>query len=646
MRLRYLHLRDVPPLADVTVTFGHEPVMGRRVAIRFVVGVNGSGKTRFLQALTQTLLSLAQQEMPPFGVTLAYELEREGDVRTIYWRAQQDDPANNVFLVIEGNRLDENVDWERLPSLLDAPPMILQFRVSKFSADKLPGLGAMPSLLPATILAYTSGATESCFHLFTPRTALAEFLENVEADQERPLNWNLDAERRYLSAQGIADGLKNIREDDASLAPNAYNLTSTGLLVLPEDLKLAVCAVTLEQAVKEFRNIPDAAAEAAFIAELDARQAEGRGEPMNLRGILNTVAWLWPVTISLRIRLEPERLKPDEAEQLARVYECATSVLRDLADQPGRTLLFDLRQPVPSEAEDKSTGAALLAALAGENLTDPFATFRRLHEWRRKGILEDVTIMLKKRGLDDLLLYDWLSDGERMFLGRMALLHLFREQEDALILLDEPETHFNDFWKRQIVDVIDDNLRDKATEVVISTHSSIALSDVFDTEITLLKKSDVDGGIYADQPAIQTFGASPSEIMRKIFEAPDIVGQRANEFLDMVLKAAAHPALVQAVWQEFETKPEEEAKTAALALDEFKALWEMVRRIHPYENEDRLQHTLFHLWQYTRQQILPGHRVSVADAIEVLEDKLGPGYYRFEFNRRLQALRKLETDAS
>ena len=57
MRLRYLHLQDLPPLQDVDIAFGHESLLGRALAIRFVVGVNGTGKTRLLQALTETFLA-------------------------------------------------------------------------------------------------------------------------------------------------------------------------------------------------------------------------------------------------------------------------------------------------------------------------------------------------------------------------------------------------------------------------------------------------------------------------------------------------------------------------------------------------------------------------------------------------------------
>ncbi len=167
---------------------------------------------------------------------------------------------------------------------------------------------------------------------------------------------------------------------------------------------------------------------------------------------------------------------------------------------------FDLAGIVHEEAGDRSAAAALAEHLVlGE--AGPYGIFDRLCTLHAEGRLLDATLTVKKRDAQDLLLYDWLSDGERVFLGRMALFHLLRGKDDALLLLDEPETHFNDVWKRRIVDIIDDSLRDDASEVVISTHSSIALSDVFDTEITLLRRED--GSVAVVRTPMQTFGVSP-----------------------------------------------------------------------------------------------------------------------------------------
>ena len=92
---------------------------------------------------------------------------------------------------------------------------------------------------------------------------------------------------------------------------------------------------------------------------------------------------------------------------------------------------------------------------------------------------------------DDIVIsYDQLSDGEQMLLGRMGLLFLLRGQDGSLLLLDEPETHFNDVWKREIVEMIDSGLLNSTeAQIVVATHTSIALTDAFAAEVTVLDKS-------------------------------------------------------------------------------------------------------------------------------------------------------------
>ncbi len=53
------------------------------------------------------------------------------------------------------------------------------------------------------------------------------------------------------------------------------------------------------------------------------------------------------------------------------------------------------------------------------------------------------------RSAPPLLMLASLSDGERSFLGRMCLFCMLRGQE-ALVLLDEPEVHFNDGSVRHV----------------------------------------------------------------------------------------------------------------------------------------------------------------------------------------------------
>jgi energy-coupling factor transporter ATP-binding protein EcfA2 len=105
-----------------------------------------------------------------------------------------------------------------------------------------------------------------------------------------------------------------------------------------------------------------------------------------------------------------------------------------------------------------------------------------------------------------------------------------------LLLLDEPETHFNDKWKREIVDIIDDAIGHTSNDVLISTHSAIVLSDVFNNEIVMVQKTAQGSTARnVDEP---TFGTDPSALMMTVFGAEDSIGKRAQEFIESKLRQA------------------------------------------------------------------------------------------------------------
>lgn len=141
-------------------------------------------------------------------------------------------------------------------------------------------------------------------------------------------------------------------------------------------------------------------------------------------------------------------------------------------------------------------------------------------------LIERAPIKPQKEGetekIPPLHTWEWLSDGERSFIGRMCLFSLFGEIE-SLILLDEPEVHFNDYWKRHIVSTMHHVFERKSgttfSHVLVATHSSISLSDVHPEDILVLERQDLFTS-STNIPRIQTFGADPSEIMVHVFGAP------------------------------------------------------------------------------------------------------------------------------
>ncbi len=126
-------------------------------------------------------------------------------------------------------------------------------------------------------------------------------------------------------------------------------------------------------------------------------------------------------------------------------------------------------------------------------------------------------------------LLEWFSDGEKSFLGRLSLFALLHNSE-ALVLLDEPEVHFNDYWKQQLVARLDRSLAGSYSHVIMTTHSSITLSDIYNAHIHVLKRK----GTFTDEirsPNVLTLGADPSDIIMYVFGAESATGAHGTEYI-------------------------------------------------------------------------------------------------------------------
>lgn len=557
MRLRYLRVAGLPPLHDVELTFGRNQILERACTIHFVVGVNGSGKTRLLQVLADLFTALAWQRWPSHPLTVAYDLGAGDERRTILIHRPPGSADDRALVEFKTHLSDRSAQEWRALAESDWKSDPLPGKVQEvFTGGALPGTGSIERYLPLTI-AYTSGAVESWRALFVsepegidaelPAYTAEEPVEFSTYLQPAPVPEDVVDPRGLELFRNLSPEIQERMEMRVPLLPRR---PAGAILVEPSDLKLALCAVTLQQTARDFSawNTPDE--RAAYIESITDEQPHGSRRP-GLRGLLNEVDWLWPVSLSLTIRYTPLRWEPPVVALVRDLYRQAATVISE-PTLPIRRLVFDLMGPVVQQDErgkpleelaDAVNCADALSRILGRTgrgeSVRPFDLFQQLHRWRAEGWLLDVEMIVQKRNPDDLLRYEWLSDGERVFLGRTALFQLLAGQDDALFLLDEPETHFNDIWKREIVDIIDDSLRGDASEVMIATHSSIALTDVFDEEIELLRKED--GRTVVGRISTPTFGTDPSEIMIRVFGATDSIGKRALEYLDRLLEQEWRP---------------------------------------------------------------------------------------------------------
>lgn len=555
MRLRYVHIRQYPPLEDVELVLGPPALPGRECAIRFVVGVNGSGKTHLLQAVTETFLALAHQRPPHFPITLIYELG-EGERNSLlvfkgrgpgreprWWQSTR--PTRDVAITPDGQEYSLR-DWQAL---------LTTIKDDKNTWQPLIERGSWPGKdvgLPQVVLAYTTGCIDPWQSLFRSEPDAGGVDVVSQADEydvpERPAGWSRERELDYLRAQtdeesrAQREGLQRLAEENFAKVQEQQLCH----LLDPVLLKFGLLAVSLRQSMDDYRAYASEEASSGFMQQIRDNPEKGEG----LRRLLNQVGWVWPVSVVLELDFNPDAWGKQEAMQkrslLQTLYLNANEAVREPEPSTRRRLFFDLRSKSefdPATVLHESsmeeyfggvssfeyTGDALLQFLGGKE-SSPFDHFKTLLDLRRQGLLTDIQIAVRKADLDDILLFDELSDGEQVYLGRMALFHLLQGESDALLLLDEPEVHFNDKWKREIVDIIDESLKDHANDVLIATHSSITLTDVFNDEIILFQKRD--GEAKPVELRSTTFGADPSEVMIRLFGVPDSMGQRALEWLD------------------------------------------------------------------------------------------------------------------
>ena len=143
------------------------------------------------------------------------------------------------------------------------------------------------------------------------------------------------------------------------------------------------------------------------------------------------------------------------------------------------------------------------------------------------------------------LLLRQFSDGEHQFIHTMAICLLLKDS-DSLILLDEPETHFNPSWRSRFVSILNETLRNACQdknanfkkEVLITSHSPFIISDCLPENVIILDK-DKDGVSHvssAKERGFNTYGASTNMIMAEIFDSTDSIGGRAyQEMQDMAM---------------------------------------------------------------------------------------------------------------
>src|SRR5258705_1289647 len=110
---------------------------------------------------------------------------------------------------------------------------------------------------------------------------------------------------------------------------------------------------------------------------------------------------------------------------------------------------------------------------------------------------------------------------------------LLLKKNRSLILLDEPETHFNPDWRSKFIKILKNSIEAGGTnnllkDIVITSHSPFIISDCLPNKVIVFEKNEETKNDvvcrYASELGISTFGTSINILSNKIYGKKNTIG--------------------------------------------------------------------------------------------------------------------------
>lgn len=145
---------------------------------------------------------------------------------------------------------------------------------------------------------------------------------------------------------------------------------------------------------------------------------------------------------------------------------------------------------------------------------------------------QDVRIKVLKEHVDGELAMGELSEGEKQLITVLGLLK-FTKDDEALILLDEPDTHLNPIWKWKYLEFLENVVNNSAkTQVVFCTHDPLVIGGLEKEQIRIFNK-DINLETKVTEPSISPIGLGVAGILTSsLFGMPTTLDRPTNELLE------------------------------------------------------------------------------------------------------------------
>ena len=159
--------------------------------------------------------------------------------------------------------------------------------------------------------------------------------------------------------------------------------------------------------------------------------------------------------------------------------------------------------------------------------------FKALESTYISKVLSEVRIRLQRRNADGSLTFRDLSEGEQQLLMVLGLLR-FTKEDEALFLLDEPDTHLNPAWSVQYLEFMRRVVGDQPTsQVIMCTHNPLVISSLKREEVRIMQRNNADGRVYVEIPRESPRGMGFSGILTsELFGLRSALDLPTQELLD------------------------------------------------------------------------------------------------------------------
>jgi predicted ATPase len=145
---------------------------------------------------------------------------------------------------------------------------------------------------------------------------------------------------------------------------------------------------------------------------------------------------------------------------------------------------------------------------------------------------QDVRIKVVKENIKGELAMGELSEGEKQLVTVLGLLK-FTKDDEALILLDEPDTHLNPMWKWKYLDFLDDVVnKSEKTQIIFCTHDPLVIGGMEKEQIRVFKR-DEKYKTEVIEPNVSPKGLGVAGILTsELFGMPTILDKDTQEKLN------------------------------------------------------------------------------------------------------------------